>query len=157
MKIRLAQEKDIPRLLDLLHQVLEVHAAIRPDLFASGQTKYDEAQLKAILSDGEKPIYVAVLDGQVVGYAFCQLRDSKEAFFPVKAFHLDDFCVDQSYRQQGIGQALFDFVKEEARKRGCYEITLNAWPGNEPAQRFYQKQGLQPRSIIMELILEGKR
>jgi hypothetical protein len=40
MTIRLAQEKDIPKIIDLLQQVLEVHAKIRPDIFISGTTKY---------------------------------------------------------------------------------------------------------------------
>ena len=33
MKIRKAEEKDIPRLLALLEQVLQIHAEIRPDIF----------------------------------------------------------------------------------------------------------------------------
>ena len=35
MNIRRATEKDIPRLIDLLQQVLEIHATIRPDIFIS--------------------------------------------------------------------------------------------------------------------------
>ena len=40
MKIRKAEEKDIPRLLALLEQVLQIHAKIRPDIFIPGTTKY---------------------------------------------------------------------------------------------------------------------
>ena len=40
MKIRKAEEKDIPRLLALLGQVLQIHAEIRPDVFIPGTTKY---------------------------------------------------------------------------------------------------------------------
>ena len=32
MKIRKAEERDIPRLLALLGQVLQIHAEIRPDI-----------------------------------------------------------------------------------------------------------------------------
>ena len=39
MKIRKAEEKDIPRLLALLEQVLQIHAKIRPDIFIPGTTK----------------------------------------------------------------------------------------------------------------------
>ena len=35
MKIRKAEEKDIPILLALLEQVLQIHAEIRPDIFYS--------------------------------------------------------------------------------------------------------------------------
>ena len=40
MNIRKAEEKDIPRLLALLGQVLQIHAEIRPDIFIPGTTKY---------------------------------------------------------------------------------------------------------------------
>ena len=40
MNIRRANEKDIPRLVELLEQVLQIHADIRPDIFIPGTTKY---------------------------------------------------------------------------------------------------------------------
>lgn len=43
MLIRRAEEKDIPKVIELLNQVLELHAVIRPDIFISGTTKYTEA------------------------------------------------------------------------------------------------------------------
>ena len=43
MKIRKAEAKDIPRLLALLEQVLQIHAEIRPDIFIPGTTKYTPA------------------------------------------------------------------------------------------------------------------
>ena len=33
MNIRRASENDIPRLIELLEQVLQIHADIRPDIF----------------------------------------------------------------------------------------------------------------------------
>ena len=38
MNIRRANEKDIPRLVELLEQVLQIHADIRPDIFIPGTT-----------------------------------------------------------------------------------------------------------------------
>ena len=40
IEIRRAEEKDIKKVMDLLSQVLEIHAKIRPDVFVSGTTKY---------------------------------------------------------------------------------------------------------------------
>ena len=45
MNIRKAEEKDIPRLLALLGQVLQIHAEIRPDIFIPGTTKYTVSQI----------------------------------------------------------------------------------------------------------------
>ena len=40
MTIRKAEEKDILRIIELLGQVLQIHADIRPDIFIPGTTKY---------------------------------------------------------------------------------------------------------------------
>lgn len=59
MNIRRAEEKDIPRIIELLKQVLQIHADIRPDIFISGTTKYTTDELVKMINDDKKPIYVA--------------------------------------------------------------------------------------------------
>lgn len=72
MKIRKAEEKDIPRIMELLGQVLQIHAEIRPDVFIPGTTKYTDSELKELLEQEDKPIYVAAGEDDVcIGYAFC--------------------------------------------------------------------------------------
>ena len=76
MRIRKAKEKDIPRLLALLGQVLQIHAEIRPDVFISGTTKYTVRELAELLKQEDRPIYVAVNEDDVcMGYAFCQMQE----------------------------------------------------------------------------------
>ena len=60
MTIRKAEEKDILRIIELLGQVLQIHADIRPDIFIPGTTKYTVSELTELLGKEEKPIYVAV-------------------------------------------------------------------------------------------------
>ena len=124
MQIRRAQEKDAERVLALLSQVLELHAALRPDIFVSGTTKYSRAELLEIFRDDRRPVFVAV-----------------------------DENVDAPFRGQGIAGLLFERVKEEATARGCYEITLNVWEGNDAALAFYRKKGFAPEKTKMEFIL----
>ena len=51
MIIRKAEEKDIPRILKLLEQVLQIHADIRPDIFIPGTTKYTIDELTELLKN----------------------------------------------------------------------------------------------------------
>ena len=74
--------------------------------------------------------------------------------YPNKTLHLDDLCVDEKYRHQGVGKALYNKVVETAKKNNCYEITLNAWPGNEEAIKFYEKMGLRTKSVVLEHIIK---
>ena len=133
MIIRKAEEKDIPRILELLKQVLQIHADIRPDIFIPDTTKYTTDELTELLKNKEKPVYVAVNEDDVcIGYAFCQVQEQpfSNNMVPFKSLFIDDLCVDQEARGQHIGENLFEYVKSEAKQLGCYEVTLNVWAGN---------------------------
>ena len=154
--IRKAEERDIPRIIELLGQVLQIHADIRPDIFIPGTTKYTVDELKELLKNKENPIYVAVNKADVcVGYAFCQLREQpfSNNMMPFKSLFIDDLCVDQQERGQHIGESLFNYVKNEAKRLGCYEVTLNVWAGNTSAEKFYEKMGMKTKERQMEYIL----
>ena len=154
--MRRAGEKDIGRLIDLLHQVLELHAGIRPDIFRSGTTKYTREELRSMLADDSRPVYVATDENdEVIAYAFCQLKEQpfSNTMIPFKSLFIDDFCVDAQERGGHVGKQLFDFVKQEAVRLGCYEVTLNVWSGNDDAERFYEKMGMKTKERQMELIL----
>ncbi len=156
MKIRLAQNKDVPKLLDLLSQVLEVHARLRPDLFIPGGTKYNAAEIAEMLGDSETPVWVAVNGAdEVLGYAFCRMRvgPPSSVRVPDKTLFIDDLCVDGTCRGQGVGTALFAHVLREAERRGCTDVTLNVWEGNDAARRFYERMGMRPRETQMEFML----
>ncbi|MBR5429974.1 MAG: GNAT family N-acetyltransferase [Firmicutes bacterium] len=156
MEIRRAAAPDIPKINDLLSQVLELHAALRPDIFVPGTAKYTTEELLQILADDERPVFVAV-DGadQVLGYAFCvvQHRPVSNYMIPGDTLYLDDLCVDAAGRGQGVGRRLFRFVQEEARRRGCGAVTLNVWEGNDRARAFYDSLGMKVRETQLEYIL----
>ncbi|MBR4277902.1 MAG: GNAT family N-acetyltransferase [Lachnospiraceae bacterium] len=156
MQIRRAENKDAEKILDLLRQVLNIHAAIRPDVFIPDTTKYTESELYDMFKDDTRPVFVAVSeDDKVLGYAFCVLK--KQPFsnnmVPFTSLFIDDLCVDESCRGMHIGRKLFDYVKDQAKALGCYEITLNVWEGNDAARGFYENLGLKPKETQMEYIL----
>ena len=110
MNIRRANEEDIPRLIELLQQVLEIHADIRPDIFISGTTKYTNEELMQMINDDVNPIYVAVNESNLcMGYAFCQLKEQlfSQNMVPFKSFFIDDLCVDKTVRGRHVGERLF--------------------------------------------------
>ena len=159
MIIRKAEETDIPIILELLKQVLQIHADIRPDIFIPGTTKYTADELMELLKNDEKPIYVAVDEDNVcVGYAFCQLQEQPFSNNMVQftSLFIDDLCVDTTIRGKHIGQKLFEHVKKEEVRLGCYEVTLNVWEGNDSAKAFYEKMGLKPKETQMEYIIKDQ-
>lgn len=58
MAIRKAKQEDIPKLLDLLQQILTVHHQARPDIFKQTGAKYSSSDLQTLLSQEHTPIFV---------------------------------------------------------------------------------------------------
>ena len=156
MIIRLAENRDIPGIIRLLKQVGQVHRDIRPDLFRSGAQKYNERQLEQLLMDPDRPIFAALEGDTLLGYCFCVLETvaGDTVLQDVKSLYIDDLCVDEGCRGQGVATKLYDHVRAFARSQGCGSITLNVWCGNDNAMRFYENRGMKPRKIYMEDRLE---
>ena len=155
MNIRNAEKKDAKRIVSLLSQVLELHAEIRPDIFQTGTTKYTETEVDALINNESRRTYVAVDENDdLIGFALCEIKNiDSHNMKPRKEMYIDDICVDADERGKHIGSQLFEYVKIEAKKLGCYEITLNVWEGNNSAKAFYDKMNMKPKSTMMELIL----
>lgn len=155
MEIRLATTNEIPGMINLLQQVGEVHHQIRPDLFRSGAQKYSEADLEEVLKDESRPIFAAIEDNKMLGYCFCMVEEIKDnaVLCDVKSLYIDDLCVDETCRGQGVASKLYAYVCDYARSIGCRSVTLNVWCGNDNAMRFYESRGMKPRKIYMEAAL----
>ena len=158
MNVRMAEGKGIPPIHELLSQVAMVHHRGRPDLFKYGQRKYTDEQLKEILPDPKRPIFAGVDENDCLqGYAFCifQQHLNDNILTDIKTLYIDDLCVDEAKRGEHIGRTIYDAVLEFAREQGCYNVTLNVWSCNESAMRFYEKCGLKPQKVGMEVILDA--
>ena len=157
MEIRRAEPRDIDGVLRLLHQVLEVHAALRPDMFVSGTTKYSAEELENLFRDDTHPVYVAVDEvGRVLGHAFCAVQEPNgaAAMAQYRSLYIDDICVDEAARGQHIATKLFEHVKKEAGRLGCYDMTLNVWTGNTGAEKFYEAMGMKPLKTTLRMVLD---
>ena len=153
--VRRAEERDIPAILNLLVQVDLVHHNGRPDLFKGPATKYTAEELKGILASEKTPVFVCTGENdRVIGHGFCILQHSGgQLMVEHTTLYIDDICVDEASRGQGAGRALYEYILDFARDRGCYNVTLNVWSCNPGAMAFYEKLGLLPYRVGMEKIL----
>lgn len=155
MEIRRACISDMPGINSLLRQVLDVHHKGRPDIFKKDAKKYTDSELEEIINNDSRPIFVAVENETVMGYAFCVFQQhlNNNILTDIKTLYIDDLCVDENIRGRHIGKTLYDYVVAFAKENGCYNVTLNVWACNEGAMKFYEKCGLKPQKIGMEIIL----
>lgn len=113
MTIRRANENGIPRIIDLLGQVLQIHAEIRPDIFIPGTTKYMDAELSEMLKDGSKPIYVAASGREL--YYHTWEKSGSTHYYEVDFLISDGSKIDAlEIKSSGTGK--HESIKEFCRK-----------------------------------------
>ena len=156
MEIREAKKDDIEKIMELLIQINNVHNEIRPDLFIKDKTKYTKEELERIIESKLTPIFVAVdgsgeIKGYMIGKFESHINDNN--FSDIITLYIDDLCVDEKCRGNNIGKCLYEFTVKYAREKGCYNVTLNVWEGNECAKAFYDSCGLKVQKYGLEIII----
>jgi len=64
-----------------------------------------------------------------------------------KYLEIDNLVVSAEYRSKSIGKLLVDWMQEEAKKRGCKNVLLDAYVENFKAHRFYYREGFIARGF----------
>ena len=72
----------------------------------------------------------------VAGYRYMEM------LYCGRILYVDDLITDEAARSGGHGKALLDWMKAEARARGCTEIHLDSAAHRERAHRFYFREGM---------------
>jgi GNAT superfamily N-acetyltransferase len=153
--IRIAHEGDAAVLTALNAEVQDLHFAHRPDYFKASDPIEIERWFESALRDAAAKTWIAEVDGAPVGYVFVRFRDSPENAFQLahKWWVLDQIGVRATYRQRGVGRALTEIVRAEARSAGIAELRIESWAFNEPAHQAFQRLGFQPMFLRFELPL----
>ena len=150
--LELARPADRAAVNALADQVHAMHVSWRPDLFEPTPERYDAQRFIEAVQNRE--LYVAKLDDAIVGYVLLKIRHyDAPGLVRRKVMVLDEICVDNAFRRQGIGTAVMTDVKALARAFGCTDLQLGVYPQNDGAVTFYQKCGLRIRSIDMQMKL----
>lgn len=141
LEFRTAKLEDLDVLCELLFELFSQEVEFIPN------KEVQEKALKIIiLNENIGDIYVATIEEKVVAmvnilYTISTALGNKVAIF-------EDFIVDISHRNQGIGEKLIDFVFEDLKAKNIQRITLLTDNDNIKAHRFYEKKGFVKSSMV---------
>lgn len=103
----------------------------------------DLAHARTFLADrlkrGESVIFLAVVDGAIVG--FTQLYPSFSSVSMKRLWVLNDLFVTPDARKSGAGRALLERAERWAAETGAKGLTLSTQLTNLGAQRLYEACG----------------
>ncbi len=149
LSVRPSNVNDCEMVYRLLRGIADLHRNGRPEIFHDLTSKYSVEQLKERLSREDNGIFIGMLDGVPVGYVFCDIIKEGNGL----TLYVDDLCVDESARGNGVATALMDFASAYGKEKDCRFLMLNVWEFNETAVKFYEKYGLTTRSRHLEKTL----
>lgn len=151
--IRFAKEEELDQVNELRKQVNDIHVEGKPEIFKAGFNDDLRDHIYTIWNDPRQEIVVADFEGIICGFAVLNHINKPETPFMYERDYLDvdEFCVGEKYRRQGVATDMIMFIKEYAREKGFKRLELNMWEFNEGALKFYEMVGFHTYRRYMEM------
>ena len=109
------------------------------------------AQFYRELAEGNRITYIYTIDGAFIGeISVVKEENDPDYTIPGRRLYLSRLIVKRSFRRQGIGRKLVDFIIEEARSMGYSELSIGVNLDNYPALRLYAQEGFDKILYIGE-------
>jgi ribosomal protein S18 acetylase RimI-like enzyme len=112
-------------------------------------------EIQKIIKNRDAAIFVAEVDGQLVGLGEAYIREDEPNPLTVEHTygHLQSMIVTEAYRGRGIGMKILRAVEKWSKEKGATEVRLNTWEFKEGPLRFYEKHGYSTlrRTLVRKL------
>lgn len=149
MIIRDMRREDYDSVDSLMQQLHKLHVTARPDLFADMEHPYSQEEFEQKVEDKETISILAEENGTVLGICFAAMRN-RTCMVNRRSAFMNDLCVAEEARRQGIARQLFLAAEDKARELGAERLDLTVWGFNETALKFYQSLGMKVQRYIFE-------
>jgi len=153
MLIRDYEPGDRAALRECVVQLQDAEREIEPRT-ADGDSIADTyiAYLKNICSANKGKIFVAELDGRVVGYSAVQLwSNSDEVHEELYEYgYVSDLVVLDAFRRRGLGRALLEAAEAYTKRQHIDLVRIGVLAGNETVRRMYRSYGFREHKVVLE-------
>ena len=99
--------------------------------------------------------FIAELDGVCVGYCTGALQESTSAYRLGLYGSLTELFILEAVRRQGIGTRLVENVLSSFHQNGADWIDVSIPPGDEVAERFFERFGFSAASVRLKCSLRA--
>ncbi len=137
--VREAADGDLPRIVELLAQ-LSLDAPreeFGPPLPESYRSAFREVE-----ADPRQRLFVVETEGRIVGAASLVIVPNLSHQGRPYAI-VENVVVDAAKRGGGYGELLLRYAMAEARRAGCYKLSLTSNKQRRDAHRFYESLGFR--------------
>jgi ribosomal protein S18 acetylase RimI-like enzyme len=157
--VRRATEEDLEAIGRLWQEMMDYHCTLDPNVFALAEDALScwREWLDTILSEENRVVLVAEVDGKPVGYVHGTVGETPPVYAQRKHGAIVEISVTASWRRRGVGGKLIAALFDWFRQRGLAEVRMGRSPRNPLATAFWRKMGFEPYMVQMRRELEERR
>ena len=148
--IRKATTDDLKALRELYLALEEDGVRYQPEHFLIGE-RTDEF-FQSVFDGENQDILVADIDGEALGFVHVVILQQKKVscLKPQSVVYMQDLCVREDMRNNGIGALLVRAAKDYGKEHGVDFIRTQVFPGNVDGMRFYERNGFSEMMKTIE-------
>lgn len=148
--VRRMKVNEIPRVTELWREMMDYHLSLDPhfELTVDSDKTYQE-YLRSTMENYDSAIFVADLDGRIVGYTIGMILSNPAVFALDRYGFISEMGVDDACQRSGVGQRMWEHACRWFKRRGISVLQLNVSPRNEKGYSFWKKMGCKEFLTIM--------
>ncbi|MEQ9405570.1 MAG: GNAT family N-acetyltransferase [Cyclobacteriaceae bacterium] len=148
--IRKAVIDDLDTLYEFEQGIIAAERPFDPTLRTEKINYYD---LKALVESEDTEVLVAVVDNEIAGSGYVQIRKAKPYLKHEHYGYIGFMFVKAEFRGKGIAQLISNSLTSWAKSNGLHEIRLDVYNDNHSAVRAYEKAGFKKHMIEMRMTI----
>ncbi|MFC7783317.1 GNAT family N-acetyltransferase [Rossellomorea sp. GCM10028870] len=152
-KIREATLDDYVNVKPIHKEVHNLHVKGRPDKYNPTNNTLDKEYYEELVNSEEGKVYIIEEDNEIIAFTFLRRNDTPNRDTVVQQSYvfMEDFGVNQNFREKGLGRLLFDKAIEFTKEVGAESLELGVWEFNDTAITFYEAMGMKTQARKMEI------
>jgi ribosomal protein S18 acetylase RimI-like enzyme len=149
---------DVTALRELWLELHHHHAQVAPQSgdFVDDETSWRvrSSSYREWLGDPRSFLLLARAEGRLVGYALVRVMEAGPELtdswrVPEVIAEIETVLVSAQFRGVGLGTRLLDEIDAELGRQGITEVMVGLMPGNDGAQRLYERRGFRGRWLLL--------
>ena len=156
VKIRRANDEDIPRAVELWLEMMRRHQEFDPRIDLSRTARAAYQSYLMLHARSEKSILLVAEDADgVQGFCCAYVCANLPMFTPPEFGLISDIYVRPEFRRQGLGTRMVRRVTDAFKKQGVRSAHLQVYHKNEKGKAFWRARGFEPFVDRMYLDLDN--
>jgi hypothetical protein len=147
---RVAEPRDIPRLVGLYRGLEEEMTALHPMWpLADGLAEPVESSFAELLGDPESIVVIGELEGYPFGFIWARVEQLLPQAGGAEVGSIRLIYVEPEAREVSLGEEMREYTMGLLRQRGISLFDAYVLPGHRLVKNFFEAGGFSARSIIM--------